>query len=346
MAPEPKALDPEQLTAIVEAAPDALIVVDEQGTVVFANHQAEVLFGCAKDAIVGHPVEDLLPEQLRQVHRAHRTRYRAEPKTRAMGASMALSARRHDGTEFPVEVSLSPLPGPGPGRAVAAVRDITDRMRSEAEARDAEERLRAIAQDLHTLEDRERIAEDLHDLVIQRLFAAGMTLQATTAMVESPAAAARIGGAVDELDQTIREIRTVIFGLQTDPTAQLGLRSDVLRVISDERHVLGVEPRVQFDGPVDTTPEPIAEQLVATLREALSNVARHAEAENVRVSITAGAELVLEVSDDGTGIPDEPALGEGLRNMARRAERFGGTMAATPGGDGQGTTVRWTVPLS
>jgi PAS domain S-box-containing protein len=123
-------------SALVDAAPDGTVMVDEQGQILFVNRQLEELFGYGRDDLVGHPVEVLLPEGLRQSHRADRIRFRAEPRIRPMGAGQWLFGRRRDGVEFPVEVSLSPLRMRAGLRVIAAVRDITQRMATEAETRE------------------------------------------------------------------------------------------------------------------------------------------------------------------------------------------------------------------
>ena len=166
---------------------------------------------------------------------------------------------------MPVEVVLQAVPGAEgrPRRYVKIVRDIRQRLETE-------ERLRRVQQDLRLVEDRERIARDLHDIVIQKLFAAGMTIQGVWSRTTEPDQARRLSSVVDDLDDTIREIRSVIFSLQSNRAD--GLRSDILRIVSEERLVLGFEPRVRFEGPVDTISESVATELLATLREALSNV--------------------------------------------------------------------------
>jgi PAS domain S-box-containing protein len=454
-------LDDQQIWGVVDAAPDGMVMVDEEGTILLVNRQTEELFGYERSELLGRQLEELLPEQLRQVHRAHRTRYRVQPRTRSMGASMTLAGRRRDGTEFPVEVSLSPLESDSGLRVVAAVRDVSERLKAEAEVRrvqeivdairdgvfifdrvtlrysyvnqgaltqvgytreellgmtplhiapefseadfrellvpvaagevpsvtfttmhrrrdgvdvpvevlvqapvtgstsdgesfvalvrdvservETQDRLRRAAHELDLVEDRERIARDLHDLVIQRLFAAAMTLQATRSMIDDESVQKRMGAAIDELDETIREIRTVIFGLQPGAERQSGLRGEILRIVSDERYVLGFEPRVHLDGPIDAVADEIGEHLCAALREALSNVARHAQASSADVSVLARDELVLRVADNGVGMAPQPPRGQGLRNMSQRAERLGGSFHAAFGTDG-GTVVEWSVP--
>ncbi|GGW77364.1 histidine kinase [Streptomyces lucensis JCM 4490] len=202
------------------------------------------------------------------------------------------------------------------------------------------------AQQIALLEDRDRIARDLHDLAIQRLFATGMTLQSAGRFIEHEEARARVLRAVDDLDETIRIIRSTIFGLRTHPgTAESGLRARLVRVAGDSARVLGHPPSVRMEGLVDTeVPREIADHVVAVLSEALSNVVRHAHADRTEVLLTTdGHEVCLRVGDDGVGIPPEGRR-SGLRNMARRAEQLGGRLRVTSGETG-GTTLEWRVPL-
>ncbi len=203
-------------------------------------------------------------------------------------------------------------------------------------------RLHERVQSLAVVEDRERIARDLHDRVIQRLFATGMALQATGRLADQPELAARVQETVDEIDETIREIRNTIFAL-TAPSRR-GLRLDVLGIADEARGGLGFVPQVHLEGPVETiVPEGVAEHLLAVLREALSNVARHAGASHVDVVVTAGADVSLRVVDDGRGFTPRDE-GRGLRNMEHRARTLGGKLTVNPDRDG-GTVVEWRVPL-
>jgi signal transduction histidine kinase len=201
--------------------------------------------------------------------------------------------------------------------------------------------------ELALTEDRERIARDLHDTVIQRLFATGMSLQSTLGLLRTePATVAdRIARAVDDLDLTIKDIRMAIFGLERHDASPEGLRNRVLAVVREAASSLGFEPRLVFDGPIDhLVPPTVGDAVVTTLREALSNVARHAQASSVHVDIVvANGEALLRVRDDGVGPkPATDAAGHGLRNMERRAADLGGSLElrATPG-----LMVEWRVPL-
>jgi signal transduction histidine kinase len=206
--------------------------------------------------------------------------------------------------------------------------------------RQAELQLRA----LQMAEDRDRIARDLHDLVIQRVFGAGMRLSSMLPTATGTNET-RLREVVGELDSVIRDIRTTIFDLQTGTSVRGGLRASVRKLAVDAGERLGFSPRVRFSGPVDTVVDLDAgEQLLAVLRESLSNVIRHAGAESVDVEVTAGQDLVLMVSDDGVGPGSGGDEGFGLRNMASRAAALGGSFEMGTR-DPQGTVVDWRVPL-
>jgi signal transduction histidine kinase len=209
------------------------------------------------------------------------------------------------------------------------------------------ERGRQHLQRLQLLEDQERIARDLHDTVIQRLFASGLTLQGVARLITDAEARRRVEAAVEELDVTVRHIRTVIFDVATPSSVHdSGIRKRVLSLSREAAGALGFEPRVTFTGPVDTVvPETVAQELLPTLREALSNVVRHANAKQVDVEVGVNGDLVLSVIDDGIGVPPgTEGGGRGTVNMRARAERLGGSLSVGPA-PARGTVVRWEVPL-
>ncbi|MEU1023627.1 GAF domain-containing protein [Streptomyces sp. NPDC005904] len=207
---------------------------------------------------------------------------------------------------------------------------------------------------LAVYEDRDRIARDLHDLVIQRLFATGMMLESAQRRSVVPEVQVGVGRAVDELDVTIQEIRTAIFALQQGPAeAPSGLRTRVLREINMAAVPLGFKPTHHFVGPVDTVVgELTGKNLIAALREALSNAFRHAHAARIDVVVDSTVRLPdgqqgvrLTVADDGVGIA-EGGRRSGLKNLKRRAESLGGDSwyGEGIGEDGGGTTVVWQAP--
>ncbi|MFF6909674.1 GAF domain-containing protein [Streptomyces sp. NPDC012389] len=202
------------------------------------------------------------------------------------------------------------------------------------------------AEHVALLEDRDRIARDLHDLAIQRLFATGMTLQSTARLIEHTGAAERVARAVDDLDETIKIIRSTIFGLRArDEGPASSLRARASRTVGDAVTSLGFPPRLSMEGLLDTdVPLDVAEHVVAALGELLSNAARHAHATRVEVSLKATADEVrLTVADNGRGIPEQSRR-SGLDNLAERARQVGGALeVSTP--EGGGSRLLWRAPL-
>jgi len=403
---------------LVEAAPDAMLVVDDAGTILFANGRAGHLFGTPVPDLVGRPIEDLLPEDVRAAHRGHRAGLAADAQTREMGSGLELHARRFDGHVFPAEVSLSPTEFDGRHAVIASVRDVTDRKRARehtrrierlvdrahegvylidpdtlrityanagaaaqtgwdraalvatsmldlvadmddatlrrllhraveegrfptivtlrgrsgddvvvelllepeyrpdgtlsavaalardvAERRAAEATLEETRAELRILEERERIARDLHDRVIQRLFAAGMHLQAATSAARDDLRE-RVDPVVDELDATVREIRSVIFDLAPHaPTAPLQQR--LVAAAREARRSLGFEPAVTVLGDLPDLDASAGETLVHALGDALRRVAATARATRVAVEVRAGSgEVRCTVTHDGGDIAE------------------------------------------
>lgn len=200
---------------------------------------------------------------------------------------------------------------------------------------------------LALLEDRDRIAHDLHDLVIQRLFASGMALSSAAQLAVRPEIATRIREVIDDLDATIQQIRTSIYGLQPPAQATLSPQARMLAVITEHTPQLGHTPATSFAGPVDSVlDDTTAEHALAALRELLSNVGRHAHAAHTWITIAADPEsLRIHVDDDGAGIPPEVTRHSGLANLESRANKLGGTFTLVPR-DGGGTSARWCVPLT
>lgn len=201
-------------------------------------------------------------------------------------------------------------------------------------------------------QDRERIARDLHDLVVQRLFGVCLSLEGARNRAQRGDVAERIGQSIDELDDTIRQIRSTIFALQAQGAARTGspLRHRIIQEVDAARQVLGFSAALRMEGLIDTdVPPAVAENVIAVLREALANVARHAQARRVEVDVAVSDLVVIEIVDDGLG-PPASLRRSGLANLARRAEQFGGGLRVEPvhqGGSGLGTGTRisWQVPL-
>jgi PAS domain S-box-containing protein len=212
---------------------------------------------------------------------------------------------------------------------------------------------RQVRQRMELLDDRERIARDMHDMVIGRLFATGMKLQATLQAPGLALTRSRIEQAVTEIDTTITEIRSTILGLRSTVDWGRGTRGEILAVAADHAPGLGFEPVVDLHGPIDQLPPPVVGVLLAVLRESLTNVTKHAEAKRVRVEVAvADGRVTMTVEDDGVGMVDtdrDPAAGrdltgQGLGNMGERARRLGGQLDVRSE-PGRGTVVSWSSPI-
>jgi signal transduction histidine kinase len=203
-------------------------------------------------------------------------------------------------------------------------------------------------QRLAIFEDRDRIARDLHDLIIQRLFATGLGLQALMPRAQPLEIAQKISGYVDDLDTTIHDVRKTIFSLQEPEERPVGLRGEILRTLTAATAVLQFEPQLTMRGPLDSAvPSPLRPDLVAVLGEALTNIARHAKARTAEVQVlldTASRVVTLVIEDDGVGPDPDNVAGHGTVNMAARARRLGGTFALERRSEG-GARVTWSVPL-
>jgi signal transduction histidine kinase len=260
---------------------------------------------------------------------------------------------------------LFPLGGPGGGRGVLTIgrthgrepfpqAEVAFAASFAAQAGVALELAssRAEAERLSVYEDRDRIARDLHDLVIQRLYATGMSLEGTMPLIGRPEVADRVSRAVDAMDETIKEIRGAIFALQVrDADRQPDPRAVIVGLVEEMTAVLGFAPSLRLGAGLRTLDtEELTEQALAVLREALSNVARHADASrvDVTVDIIGDGMLSVTVTDDGAGIPPGTHR-SGLRNLADRAAKLGGELRlgeAEPGAPRPGTRLEWRVPAA
>ncbi len=245
-----------------------------------------------------------------------------------LGGGMVVAARGSSGLRFTDEELESIA---GFARQATLALELAERRRDV-------ERLMVLA-------DRDRIARDLHDLVIQRLFATGLQLQSTVGQIDQGQAQQRVRQAVDDLDETVRQIRQTIYGLGHDPMVPtVGVRRRVLDLIDTAEELLGFAPHTRLTGAVDTdVPAEVAEHLLSVLQEALANVARHARASSVTVEVEVGDSLAVRVVDDGTGLVGDGRR-SGLGNLADRAELLGGRFEVRTREEG-GTALTWEVPL-
>lgn len=196
--------------------------------------------------------------------------------------------------------------------------------------------------ELDLVSDRERIARDLHDHVIQRLFAAGLSLQGTMSRAKSPEVQQRLNGTVDELQAVIQEIRTTIFDLHGGSSATTRLRQRIEDIVASfSGH--GLRAGVHFVGPLSVVDATLADHAEAVVREAVSNAVRHSGAHRLTVTVRVEDELSCEITDDGCGMPAD-VTASGLNNLRARAQEVGGSLEVAEAAGG-GTVVRWVAPL-
>ncbi|RMH77772.1 MAG: PAS domain-containing sensor histidine kinase [Actinomyces sp.] len=318
--------------------PDGIVVVGADGRIQMANPAADTLFAAEPGGLVGRSIEDLVPPELAERHRRHRAAFEQRPTARPMNAYDKLLARRLDGSTFPAQIALAPVTLRGERCTVATVRDVTAQLATQ-------ERLARAVRRTLLAEDRERIARDLHDTVIQELFAIGMGLQAVVGELDETAPArARLDSAIDAIDDVIRTVRTVIFDVHRADD-DVPLRTRVVETVAAVAPSLGFEPEIVLVGDIDhRIPPVVAEHLEPVVREALTNVAKHAGATSATVAVEVGDHLEVRVVDDGRGPGGRRPEGRGLLNLAERAAALGGTFHFGPR-EPSGSEMVWRVPL-
>ena len=341
---------PEQVIALVVDRVHDVLATEAAGVVFARDGGLQVGSTCGADL---HPLLGPLTVTLHEVL--------------TTGRPVDVTAGPYVGTAVP----LGPRDRPGHGALIALWRqrpaasialDLTDFGAQAAVALELAQRRRE-AEHVALVEDRNRIGRDLHDLVIQRLFATGLQLQGAVRLIQGQPqeAGRRVNRAVDELDATIRELRSTIYGLQAPQSGAPSLRARLLELTHAAADQLGFAPSLALDGLLDTVvPPEIAEHALATVREALSNVVRHARAQRAGVMVVVrDGLLTVQVRDDGIGLapgtgsvgtgpagtgPDRAAPHSGLRNLAGRAAQLGGELRVLAAAGG-GTRLLWQVPV-
>ncbi len=319
-----------ELAGVLDRLPGMVAYWDHEGRNRFATEAHVEWFGIEPQELYGMHISELLgPERYAQS--------RAFIEAALAGQEQHYETRMHDvgGRPRYVEVNLVPHRGDGGRGFVATTTDITARVQSQ-------KALQESTRQLALLEERQRIAADLHDLVIQQLFAAGLDLVAVQR--GAPDAEQRIASATAGVDEAIRELRRAIHSL-TELRTPAHLPATVERILANAGRALGFVPTMTYTGSLELLPERAVEHLLAVLTEALSNVARHAEATEVHVTLECEPDHVtLRIADDGRGI-GQTHRSSGLSNMRRRAKRLGGTFRWWDN-EPRGTVLEWRVPTS
>jgi PAS domain S-box-containing protein len=323
--------------AILDTAIDAVISIDRDARVTYVNSAFERTFGYRAEEVIGCDLAELIvPPSLREAHRRGLARYLDTGQARILNRRIEMPALRADGTEFPAEVAVTRTGLPGEPAFTAYVRDITDRERAESELRASRVRL-VTASDAA----RQRVTRDLHDGAQQRLVATLISLQLAEQRWESAPQRARelVGQALDDARRGIEDLRELAAGLHPAVLTQHGLAAAVRALAS------GVPVPVEIDVPAVRLPAPVEASLYFFCSEALTNIAKHAQATCawVRLEVTAG-QCVAEVRDDGIGGARPGPETSGLVGLSDRIGALGGTVeiASPPAG---GTVLRATVPV-
>jgi PAS domain S-box-containing protein len=321
-----------RLRAMLEAALDAVVSMDAEGRVIGWNPAAERIFGYpASDAVGREMAELIVPPRLRDAHRRGLARYVETGRGVILDSRLELVGKRRDGTEFPVELTITRIALPGAPTFTGYLRDITDRVRAEEELRASRARLVEVAD-----VERQRIQRNLHDGAQQRLTSVALYLGMLRA--SSGPDYRMLDLAIDELAAGLDEIRTLASGLHPAVLTERGLATAL------EALAMKCPVPVELEAlPTRRLPEPIEAAAYYVVAEALTNVQKHAGARHVLVRVDSGDDRVkVAVADDGAGGADEE--GRGLRGLADRVESLGGSlMLESP--DGGGTRLSAEIPL-
>jgi PAS domain S-box-containing protein len=322
-----------RLRAMLEAALDAVVTMDHQGRVVGWNHAATAIFGYHPNEVIGKEMAELIvPPSLRRAHRQGLARLLEGQRPVILDRRLELTGMRRDGTEFPVELTITRIALPGQPTFTGYLRDITERVRAEQELRASRVRLLEVAD-----EERKRIQRNLHDGAQQRITAVLLNLGR---LREKPDERQELlGAAIDELATGLDEIRALASGLHPAVLAERGL-VPALRAL-----VLAAPIEVELATlPDERLPEQVEAAAYYVVAEALANVQKHAGATRVVVHASTGEhELMVEVVDNGVGGADDE--GSGLRGLADRVEALGGRLSlASPAGGG--TRLLAEIPVT
>ncbi|HKP89504.1 MAG TPA: PAS domain S-box protein [Thermoleophilaceae bacterium] len=325
----------QRLRAMLESALDCVVVIDHNGRILDLNHAAELTFGYAATQVIGREMADVIvPPHLRDAHRRGLARVVAGGEARVLDRRIEITGMRADGSEFPVELTITRIAMPGPPTFTGYIRDITDRKRAEEELRASRSRI-VDASDA----ERRRLERDLHDGAQQRLVTLGLSLRlAKLKLASDPSyAAALVEEAIDDLQQATAELRELARGIHPAVLTDGGLEP-ALAVLAD-RGTLPITVAV----PSERLPAAVEAAAYFVVAEALTNVARYAQARRAEVTVTrANGNLHVEVSDDGRGGADA-AAGTGLTGLGDRVAALGGELSVSSP-PGEGTVVTAEIP--
>jgi PAS domain S-box-containing protein len=342
----------EHLRAMVNSAMDAIVTVDSNQRIVTFNPAAERMFGYSLEQLAGSPLDRLLPERFRKVHEGNVAAFRQSGvATRMKNTRMEIVGLRADGTEIPLESTITQVTIGGETQFTAILRDISERRRGENEVRESNQQLRELASSLQAVREEERtaIARELHDELGQQLLRLRMDLDWLAGRLKtvSPALQEKAAEMKHFIEGTVGAVRRVTTRLRPPLLDDLGLAEAARWQLDEFAQRTGIEVISTIAIDDLELDERVAINVFRILQESLTNVARHAGATQVNVSLTTADEgLALEIRDNGggTGLRDKPELGHGLVGIRERTLLLGGRMDIVSA-PGEGFTLRLRIPL-
>jgi PAS domain S-box-containing protein len=336
---------------LLESAPDALVVVDSRGRIQIVNSRTQQLFGYGREELLGMSVDELVPQSLRSGHGAHRAKYVADPQVRPMGQGLELRGRRRDGTEFPVDISLSPMQTDEGTLVIAAVRDITDRKVAEkrlAETQEVAERRRMMARLVQAQEEeRRKIAADIHDDSIQAMTAASLRLQQLRKHLTTEHQQELLARLDEAVRESITRLRRLMFDLRPPTLDRTGLGPALRDLLDRMRNETGIDFALDDRLAIEAASD-VRIEVYRIAQEAIANVRKHSRATHVDVVLQRVEKGVhVRVADNGAGFDVAGRSAQpghlGLIAMRERATIAGGwwTVDSRPGA---GTAVDFWLP--
>ncbi len=343
-----------QLHGILQSAMDAIITIDEQQKIVLFNAAAERIFRCPAAQAVGGTLDRFIPERYRAGHRAHVRDFRAQGvTTRRMGDETVLHGLRADGEEFPLEASISRIESGGLGLLTVILRDITERKRAQDVLEETHRQLHELYAAMHDVREAERmrVARELHDELAQWLTALKMDvswLAARLPNTEKPLID-KVEKMKKLVDTMVGSVRRIAADLRPAMLDDLGLTPAVEHLVHEFSQRTGIVVSLDLDAGAGEFKDPLVTAIYRMVQEALTNVARHAGATEVRVSVrVAGEHIKVAIRDNGKGVDPEALNKEksyGLRGIRERARTLGGAANIRAAGQG-GTLIEIEIPVA
>lgn len=340
---------------LLEFAPDAMVGTDGSGGIVVVNRQAELMFGYGRHELIGQPVERLVPERFHRDHRHHWAAYTRDPRSRPMGAGLSMVGVRKDGGEFAAEISLSSIQTEAGTLAMAAIRDITERLRAEAQAEEQLHR-RAIVAAIIEAEaaERARIATALHDDTVQVMIASLVMLGRVAEAVQrygDEDVQALIDKARSVLEEATERTRRLTFELRPAVLHELGIAHALTAIVEQAGEEIGAE--VSVSAPAERFDWAVEELVYRTVQEAVANIRKHSQAHHITLSAEhLGDRLTVVVADDGCGFdvaaatdPSSHVLHMGMHAMIERVRMAGGSICVDSYPT-RGSRISFELPLS